>query len=59
MKRHVMTGLYAAFCLSWAGVVTCVVLHEDAGGLWPWMLSVCAALLFTLLLLLVWLRRWG
>lgn len=59
MKRYTMPGLYAAFCLSWAGVITCVVLHEDVGGRWPWMLSVCAALLFTLLLLLVWLWRLG
>ena len=57
MKRYMMPGLYAAFCLSWAGVITCVVLHEDVGARWPWMLSVCAALLFTLLLLLVWLWR--
>ena len=59
MRRYTMPGLYAAFCLSWAGVITCVVLHEDVGGRWPWMLSVCAALLFTLLLLLVWLWRLG
>lgn len=32
MKRYVMLGLYAAFCLSWAGVITCVVLQEDVGG---------------------------
>ena len=52
-----LTGLYTGFCLAWAGVIACVVLHEDAGGRLPWMLSVCAALLFTFLLLLVWLVR--
>ena len=46
MKRYMMPGLYAAFCLSWAGAITCVVLHEDVWGRWIWMLSVCAALLF-------------
>lgn len=55
MKKRMMRGLYAAFCLSWAGVIACVVLHEDIGGHWPWMLSVCAAMLFTLLLLFIWL----
>ena len=34
-KRYVMLGLYAAFCLSWAGVITCVVLQEDVGGIGP------------------------
>ena len=57
MKRYMMPGLYASFCLSWAGAITCVVLHEDVWGRWLWMLSVCAALLFTLLLILVWLWR--
>lgn len=57
MKRYVMLGLYAAFCLSWAGVITCVVLQEDVGGHWHWMLSVGTALLFTFLLLLSWLWR--
>ena len=57
MKRYTMPGLYAAFCLSWAGVITCVVLQEDVGGHWHWMLSAGGALLFTFLLLLSWLWR--
>lgn len=52
-----LTGLYTGFCLAWAGVIACVVLHEDVGGRLPWMLSAGGALLFTFLLLLVWLLR--
>ncbi|MBR5331426.1 MAG: hypothetical protein IKV13_08050, partial [Akkermansia sp.] len=35
MKKRMLTGLYTGFCLAWAGVIACVVLHEDVGGRWP------------------------
>ena len=52
-----MMILYAAFCLAWAGVIACAALRVDEWGHWPWLLSVCAAMLVTLLLLLIWLWR--
>ena len=57
MKRYVKLILNAAFCLAWAGVIACVVLRLDVGGHWSWMLSVSAAMLMTLLQLLIWLWR--